>query len=485
MDVEVSKFNEAYVRVTCNGGIEYELRDYFSFFVPGYQYMPKFKSKIWDGKLYLYDVRKKLLYHGLAPYIERFCKERNYTLDISDDVIVSQEFSVVEAKAFIDTLNLPHKVRDYQLKAFIKAIRDRRMLLLSPTGSGKSLIIYLIIRYLQTTKQRGLLLVPTISLVSQMYKDFEDYGYKSEDFCHMIHAGRDKGADKFLYISTWQSIYRLPKDYFRQFDFIIGDEAHLFKAQSLTGILSLCENAECRIGTTGTLDGKLVHKLVLEGLFGSVYKATTTSDLIEKNQLSKFKIKCLILKYPKEICAAVKKMDYQDEIDFIVRNEARNRFIRNLALSLTGNTLLLFQFVEKHGQVLYKDIFERATDRKVFFIHGGTDVEVREAVRKITEGEENAIILASYGTFSTGINIRNLHNIITASPSKSKVRNLQSIGRVLRLGDNKEEAILYDISDDMRVGKHQNHTLKHFIERIKIYDEEKFEYKFYNIEIKG
>ena len=275
------------------------------------------------------------------------------------------------------------------------------------------------------------------------------------------------------------------KDYFEQFDFVLGDEAHQFKAKSLTTILSGCTNAKYRIGTTGTLDGTQTHRLVLEGLFGPVYKATSTSELIEKKQLADFKIKCLILKYSDELCKLARDWDYNTEIDYIVQNPARNDFIRNLALSLEGNTLILFQFVEKHGKDLHNNIKTNAGKRHVFFVFGGTDVEIRESVRSITEKESNAIIVASYGTFSTGVNIRNLHNIIFASPSKSRIRNLQSIGRGLRIGDNKTEATLFDIVDDFRIGKFTNYTLKHFIERVKIYDEEKFNYKFYNIELKN
>lgn len=227
-----------------------------------------------------------------------------------------------------------------------------------------------------------------------------------------------------------------------------------------------------------------VHRLVLEGLFGPVYQTTTTSELIAKKQLAEFNIKCMILKYPEGICKQARDWDYQTEIDYIVRNKARNDFVRNLALSLEGNTLILFQFVEKHGKDLHANILEHAGKKKVFFVFGGTDVEIRESVRSITEKENNAIIVASYGTFSTGINIRNLHNIVFASPSKSRIRNLQSIGRGLRIGDNKESATLFDIADDFRIGKFNNYTLKHFVERVKIYDDEKFPYKFYNIELK-
>jgi len=485
-DVILHKLNEAYIKVECEKSISQELSSYFSFRVPGYQFVPAYKNKLWDGFIRLYDLRTNQIYHGLVPYIEKFCAERNYTSEINSEINVTESFSLVEAVDFVRTLDLPHEIRDYQLNAFVQAVRNRRLLLLSPTASGKSLILYVILRWLQESDyKRGLLIVPTTSLVEQMYTDFESYGYDSEKYCHRQYSGKEKHTNKLLTITTWQSIYKNDTDYFEQFDFVMGDEAHQFKAKSLTTILSGCTSAKYRIGTTGTLDGTQTHRLVLEGLFGPVYKATTTSELIDKGQLASFKIKCLILKHNEAICKQARDWDYNTEIDYIVQNPARNEFIRNLALSLNGNTLILFQFVEKHGKDLYSIIKDSVKDRHVFFVFGGTDVEVRESVRAITEKERDAIIVASYGTFSTGVNIRNLHNIIFASPSKSRIRNLQSIGRGLRKGDNKEEAVLFDIADDFRIGKFVNYTLKHFIERVKIYDDEKFNYKFYNIELKN
>jgi len=485
-DVILHKLNEAYIKVECEKSISQELSSYFSFRVPGYQFVPAYKNKLWDGFIRLYDLRTNQIYHGLVPYIEKFCAERNYTSEINSEISITESFSLVEAVDFVRTLNLPHEIRDYQLNAFVQAVRNRRILLLSPTASGKSLILYVILRWLQESDyKRGLLIVPTTSLVEQMYTDFESYGYDSEEYCHRQYSGKEKHTNKLLTITTWQSIYKNDADYFEQFDFVMGDEAHQFKAKSLTTILSGCTNAKYRIGTTGTLDGTQTHRLVLEGLFGPVYKATTTSELIDKGQLASFKIKCLILKHNEAVCKQARDWDYNTEIDYIVQNPARNEFIRNLALSLNGNTLILFQFVEKHGKDLYTIIKDSVKDRHVFFVFGGTDVEIRESVRAITEKERDAIIVASYGTFSTGVNIRNLHNIIFASPSKSRIRNLQSIGRGLRKGDNKEEAVLFDIADDFRIGKFVNYTLKHFIERVKIYDDEKFNYKFYNIELKN
>jgi superfamily II DNA or RNA helicase len=277
----------------------------------------------------------------------------------------------------------------------------------------------------------------------------------------------------------------MPKEYFQQFDVVIGDEAHLFKAKSLTSILSNLDSCRYRFGFTGTLDGTQTHKLVLEGLFGPVRKVTTTAELIDQKHLADFKIKIIVLSYPEEVRKMITRAaDYQAEMDYIVKLEARNKFIRNLALSLEGNTLLLFQFVEKHGKELFSKIKEEATGRNVYYVSGSVEGEEREEIRKIVETEQNAIIVASYGTFSTGVNIRNLHNVIFSSPSKSKIRNLQSIGRGLRKSDTKDSATLYDIADDMSWKTKKNFTLLHFMERVNIYNEEKFEYKIFKVNLK-
>ncbi len=179
------------------------------------------------------------------------------------------------------------------------------------------------------------------------------------------------------------------------------------------------------------------------------------------------------------------KAPYQDEISFIVEHKGRNRFIRNLALSLKGNTLILFNLVKRHGKGLFEDIQAKAEDgRKIFFVHGATDTEDREEIRRITESETDAIIVASYGTFSTGINIRNLHNVIFASPSKSRIRILQSLGRGLRKSENKSILNLYDLSDILQYKSKQNHTLRHFIGRMEIYNSEKFNYKIFKVRLR-
>ena len=479
--ISIRKIDEVYNKIECEPSIAYELNDYFTFDVPGARFMPAYKNKFWDGKIRLFQIMNGYIYGGLNRYVEEFCSSRNYEVEYLSD-FASDEFSVKEAKEFITKIKPTMQPRDYQLEAFVHAVRERRALLLSPTASGKSFIIYLLTRYYNA---RTLIIVPTTSLVSQLSSDFADYGFDADTHVHRIYSGQDKRTDKQITISTWQSIYKLDKAYFEQFDVVIGDEAHLFKAKSLTSILSKLVSCKYRFGFTGTLDGTQTHKLVLEGLFGPVRKVTTTAELIEQKHLADFKIKAIVLSYPDEVRQMMARAsDYQAEMDYIVRLDARNKFITNLVLSLEGNTLLLFQFVEKHGKVLCDMIKREAGDRKVFYVSGEVDGEEREEIRQIVEREKDAIIVASFGTFSTGVNIRNLHNVIFASPSKSKIRNLQSIGRGLRKSDSKDSATLYDIADDMSWKQKKNYTLLHFMERIKIYNEEKFEYKIYKVNLK-
>lgn len=476
--VLVKRYNEVHVKVECEAGTAMEIADYFTFDVPGAKFSPAYRNRVWDGKIRLMNPLTCLLYVGLCQQLEQFCASRSYELEYEGN-FGDAEFSLHEAEAFVESLKPTRDPRDYQMEAFVHAVRKRRGLLLSPTGSGKSLIIYLIACYYRT---KTLIVVPTTSLVHQMASDFEDYGLP-KGLTHKIMSGQEKDTKAPFVISTWQSIYKMPKQWFQQFDVVIGDEAHLFKAKSLTSIMTKMESCKYRFGFTGTLDGTQTHKLVLEGLFGPVRKITTTSELMEQKHLAELNIKALVLKYPEEIRKVVSKSDYQSEMDFIVRNDSRNRFIKNLTLSLEGNTLLLFQYVEKHGKVLFDMISKEVEDRKVFFIAGSVDGEKREEIRKIIETEKNAIVVASYGTSSTGINIRNLSNVVFASPSKSLIRVLQSIGRGLRTTDTKTSATLLDIADDLSWKSKKNYTLLHFVERIKIYNGEKFKYKVYNIDL--
>ena len=489
---KVSKKNEVYLTVDTEPSTARALSDFFTFEVPGARFMPAYRNRIWDGKIRLYSPATGELYMGLLPYLKKWLDDYNETYEISEELKNDKQIDKQILDGFIRQLRLRSdgrniKPRDYQVDAVEHAIRTSRALLLSPTASGKSLIIYILIRYYimlleGSVTNKLLILVPTTSLVEQMYSDFIDYGWQ-EEYMQKIYSGHDKNVTKRVVISTWQSIYKFPTKYFEQFGCVIGDEAHLFKAKSLTTILTKLHLCPYRFGLTGTLDGMQTHRLVLEGLFGTLNKVVSTKELIDKKTLSDFKIKAIVLTYPEVDCKLVKDMNYQDEMDYIVSHTGRNEFIRDLTLKLKSNTLVLFQFVEKHGKILH-DMISGETDRKVFFVYGGTDTQTREDIRAITEKEKDAIIVASYGTFSTGINIRNLHNIVFASPSKSRVRALQSIGRGLRRSDSKVSATLFDLADDFTYKSKRNFTIGHFLERINIYNEEQFNYEINRIKMK-
>ena len=473
----------------CAPHIVSELSEYFTFEVPGAKFMPAVKKKVWDGKIRMLDRNTGQINAGLYWSIKRFAMERGYGVKVEEGPYGypydKETINHMKTMEWFDTLNLPFKPRDYQYDAITHGIENKRSILISPTGSGKSFIIYLMLRwFLENRDDKALIVVPTTSLVEQLYSDFEEYGFDAEENCHRIYSGKDKETDKRVVITTWQSVYRLHPTWFHQFGAIFGDEVHGFKAKSLSSIMNKSKNAEFRWGTTGTLDGTQVNELVLEGLFGPKKQVTTTHELQKKNTLAQLDIDIILLEYDEVHCKLTDGRSYHDEIDFIVGFEKRNKFITNLATSQSGNTLVLFNLVDKHGKVL-RDLIESKLkeNQRLFYVSGETKTSDREQVRNIVERQTNSIILASLGTFSTGINIKNIHNIIFASPSKSQIRVLQSIGRGLRKSDDGSTTKLYDIADDLHHGKKKNFTLLHSGERIKIYAKEKFNYKITRVKI--
>ncbi len=482
--ITIQKKNEVYFKVIGEPHVHQELSDYFTFELPEAKFLrrnPRYRH--WDGTIRLYSPGTGEIYCGLLSQIQDFAEKRSYDIEYVNnkyygDVVETNDATARGIKGFMKDISKV-KPRDYQYDTVYKAIKNNRGLFVSPTGSGKSLMIYSLVRWYYESGSKILIIVPTTSLVEQMVKDFKDYGWNADDHMHQIYSGKDKNTKKDIIISTWQSLYKFPKLYFDDFDCVIGDEAHLFKAKSLTGLMTKLHNAKYRFGFTGTLDGSKTHKWVLEGLFGHCEKVTRTDDLIQKGYLSNLRIKCLVLRHEYQYFN-----DYHEEMEYIVSHQKRNNLIKNLVNNLDGNTLVLFNYVEKHGEPLYEMINNSVDpERKVFFVSGATDTEDREEVREIAEKEDNAVIVASYGTFSTGINIKRLHNIIFASPSKSRVRNLQSIGRVLRKGDGKAIATLYDISDNISTKGRENYTLRHLYERLKIYQEENFNYEIIKIKL--
>ena len=478
----ISKKNEVYIILSeLTDSERQEISEFFTFEVPGAKFMPQFKSRMWDGKIRLFSPATGEIYLGLLPYVKKFCNSNSIPYIIEEGVENARDITRKDVGNYIKSLKPKSqgkslKIRDYQVEAVQLAISRNRALLVSPTASGKSLIIYSLVRYYQMKELKTLILVPTTSLVEQMYTDFEDYGWSSGTYCQKVYQGYTTKVDKDVVISTWQSLYKMPRKYFDQFGCVIGDEAHMFKAKSLTGIMTKMHHCKYRFGLTGTLDGTQTHQLVLEGLFGAAEKVVTTKELIDKSTLANLKIKCIVLKHPN----IRKKMTYAEELEYIVSNEKRLDFVVNLLRHLNGNTLCLFQLVEKHGKILNDKM---KGSENVYFVYGGTDTSDREKIRGLVETHTKSTTIASFGVFSTGINIRNINNIVLASPSKSKIRVLQSIGRGLRRSDIKDSILIYDIADDISYNERRNFTLNHFTERLNIYNEEQFDYDISKVKL--
>lgn len=494
-DIVLHKKNETHLKVECDAGIGAELADKFQFEVAGAKFHPLVRARKWDGLIRLYGYMTKEIYVGLADEIVKFGKDNNYSVKKNytiDGSVITRE----EVGEFMDDLDykLPQnsQVYDYQKEGVYQVLSNDRLLLVSATSSGKSLMIGAIIRWHQSKGRRVLIIVPNIGLVQQMYSDFDDYfshtGWIAKDNCHCITAGIEKVTDKDIVITTWQSVQTQTGKFFNEYDMIIVDECHQATAKVLTKIMDSSTEVKYRMGCTGSLDKTLTNEMVLTGIFGNKFVARTTRELIDNNQAADLDIKGIILQYsaeekkslsPKKDSAENK---YQKEIDFLVNHERRNKFIANLALRQTKNTLVLFNFI-KHGRKIEELINSKNPDRKVFFVDGSVEGEEREQIRKIVETETDAIIVASYKVYSTGVNIRNLHNIIFAHPSKSVIRILQSIGRGLRKDKDKTHCTVFDIGDDLSSKSKKNYSLLHMVERIKIYASEQFDYKLIKVDL--
>lgn len=482
--LKLSNINETWIRVETEPGIIQEIYDRLSFDVPGAKFMPKFRKKLWDGKIRLLNKRNNTIHKGLAHYLETYAKENEYTFEKDFD---NNAFSKEDAESFIsETKWFSSKEqiepREYQIEAIKRGIMNKRYIALSPTGSGKSLIIASLIKFYHDNEDGKILLIcPTTSLVEQMHSDIKEYFpyWEGLDSITKIYSGMTR-ENKRVIISTWQSIYDNHINWFEDINVVIGDETHLYSAKEVSKLFEKCINAQYRYGFTGTLSGEKLHQLQLEGLFGKAFQITTTSTLIKNKHLSDFKINALVFGYSDKTKKEFKRHSWEEEVQFIISNEKRNNYIAKLATSLDGNTLVLFSRVETHGKILF-DLIKKISNKPVYFIYGGTETEIREQVRKSMDNLDNAIIVASSQIFSTGINIPTLKNIIFTHPSKSRIKTLQSIGRVLRVSSKKSgPSVLFDLVDDLR-HKSNNYAFNHFNERVKIYASEDFDYKIIDV----
>lgn len=482
-DITITQIDTCTLNVQADEGILRELHEFYTFEVPGYQFMPSFQSGLWDGSIRVFNLWKRELPAGLLAKTLAWCKKNKYTATIEKDLLPTS-IPVEEFDELYDDLNLPSDFtkEEHQTKLIHKGLELKRALLLGPTGSGKSLIIYALSQI--TNREHGkkiLIVVPTINLVSQFPEEFKNYGY-DKSVCKFSET-KDIRSNADIFVSTWHSVYKLPKKFFDQFGTIVFDEVHLATAKSVTTLMSKTSLVPYKFGLTATLQDAKCHALTLEGMFGPKVSSTTTKKLMDAGKLTPVKIIAVLLKHPDEICEQMKEASYQEEIETIISSTQRNAFLIKFISKIPDNTLVLFRRI-KHGKFLYESLKKyNAGKRNIYYIDGGISGEERERIRQLMETEKDAILVASFDTMSTGTNIKNLHNAVFVHPSKAKIRVLQSIGRILRKLLGKMEAKVFDIADNMMWKKHKNTTFEHFLFRLEAYNLEQHPVIFKEIKL--
>ena len=497
VDVEIRYKDEATCYILADEMILYNLRERLKFHPAGYFFSPKYKAKVWDG--YIRLIKNNTLPSGLIPKLCEVIKEFNCTFTVDSRYLQKYDITKEFISSYSNFLNLTDdkgnriSLRDHQLEGVYKAVLNKRITGLSATNSGKSALIYVYIRFLLDIVKvnKILLLVPNITLVEQMYNDFASYSllnrWDVNENCQRIYGGiksRDRDFNKKIIISTWQSIYEWNNDFFEKFDVFICDEVHLAKGDCIQRIASKCTNASYRLGVTGSLSDSHTDELIIRGAFGSVVKLIDNKEMIKKGFSTPYEVKCILLKYNEEISKSMRYLSYDDEIDFLLECVERNKYIAKLTKNLNNNTLILFEKIKKHGIPLMHLLKAALPDKKIFYIDGSIKNEQRLKIIDYMKTHNDVILVASYKTFSTGINLRNLYNLIFSSPFKSKIRLLQSLGRMLRKMDNKDKVTIYDLVDDLSYKSHKNNTLTQFTDnRLVYYDNESADYKIYKINI--
>lgn len=490
MCIVVEKYNNVYFKILCDNTQSNELYNFLDCFTNNYKYDIRYKMGQWNGKISFFNLYTHLLPIGLLYKLVEFAKYYNYKLKLNFDK--SEFYNNVNESEIIKFYGEIFKdniyPRDYQHKSILRAINLKRGIINSATGSGKSLIIYAIIRYLlKNINDKILLVVPNISLTIQMFNDFsKDYGWESakEYISILYNKSKDYDINKKILISTWQSIYKHDESFFKDFGAVIVDETHSVRSISIQNILKNSINAKYRIGLTGTLPDEKIDLYNIFGYLGYKLITVKNDELIKDGFLSNIKINNLIIKYPDEIVAKNKNNDFKSEyklvIEYKFRNEIFSYIINNI--NNTDNILILCERID-HLNNIYEHINPICVEknRKVYKIFSGINKDVREDIRSCVENNDGVVIVATFGTMSMGINIKKLHHIVLGSSYKSKIKILQSIGRGLRLHITKHNMMLWDLVDDLTYNNKNkiicNYLYKHFLLRVKYYNEQNFEHK--------
>lgn len=504
LDIKVKFVDHSYCKVFAEQYVINEMRDYFSFRVKGYQFNKKYKHGLWDGYIRIMDFNGNLPV-GLVDYVKRFANNMDYSVEIDEQLAPKIHWTKEEFDEWIGDIDVydgDKKITPYdEQKACVYEFFNRkRMISEVPTSGGKSLIAALCSkRFFEFSDQKVLIIVPTVMLVNQFTDELINYRIFDREDVHKIKSGTAKDSSSRIYVSTWQSAVKQPASWFKQFGMLINDECHDSTGKSLDGIIKTMTETEYKQGLTGTLREGKANLLQYIGSFGTPFKPTTTKQMMDEGKISKLRIKTIFMRYPLDTCKAFHdhkpKIDYQKEIKFITKHKKRNRWIAKLASKLAKrdeNVLVLFKHIS-HGKELFEMIKKEYGDDRVIYASGETSDDDRELMKKSANDGSGIIVVASFGILSTGVSIKKLHHAIFTHPTKSKITTMQSVGRILRKHENKNGAVLWDLIDHLALPtrrgakskwKKLNYSLKHGIERVRMYNKEQFDYDVSTKEIK-
>lgn len=484
-DLIIEKVNSSCVHLVCEDGLSHRFYNVFSAYTPGYRFNPRFKLHVWDGKVRCYNPITQILPIGLLNNLLIWCDQHKieYSMQGFDKPLRDNIDKEELEKQMNSYITAGFQARDYQVNAVHAALTNRRGVLLSCTGSGKSLMIYTFLRYLLDNKDvhRAILIVPSVSLVEQMFSDFRDYGWDDlEDHVEMLYSGKKPTFKKEILISTWQSLEKEDPEFFEVYDACVVDECHQAKCNVVTRLLKLMHNAEYKIGTSGTLPTEISEQLQINSVIGNVLFELKSCELIARGYLTKLNIAAIFLKYPLSFIEENKERTYPEEVKMVEEYPNRNKVL-NFIIDHTSpmNNMLILVNHRNHLKDVEDYLHKNYPEKKVSIITGDVKAKVREEIRVGIEDEDGTILLATYQTMSTGVNIPKLHAIMLFSNSKSRIKVLQSIGRGLRKHNSKNKVIIYDIVDDLSYKKRtgriaKNYCMQHFDERSSYYIEQEF-----------
>ena len=459
--------------------------------IESWRFNPLVKRGVWDGYVsYIKD--DKWIPAGLWRHVLQICKDYNLEIEMNgikrliDPNINAETFEKWSLDFFKGAEITP---RDYQIETAYNILKFRKCLAELATSAGKTLISFLTIAYMleKVKAEKILMIVPNVSLVLQAHEDFHDYNYMNKVplKIQQIFAGQKIKSNKNIIIGTYQSLVKKDAEYFEQFDAVLVDETHKAKSNSIKTILQKCTNAQYKFGLSGTIpkEGTL-DKLTLMSQTGPVISEVKASFLQKEGHIAKCIVKVIEMNYATDSQRlafqelAQNKYDRKDvfslEQNFVITSEARLDFISSVIGRIPRNSLVLFHRIE-HGKKLYEKL-RQESDKRVFYVDGGTDKDIREEYKKKMEAGDEVVIVASYGTFSTGISIKKIHSIFFTESFKSEVIIRQSIGRGLRQHESKDKVLIVDFVDNIRTQEWDNYLWKHGKARQSIYKQEKFDY---------